>query len=153
MSGKKFRFSLQSVLDLREYKTEQARHDLQSAVNAREKQERAVEQARERLEEIRESAPDPGRVGLQTLRQHDAFRQHAQQKLQQQEARLKELEEQEAEARTAWIEHRQAEESLHTLHDKEETQHKKDQSDAELAFIDEQSVMRYNRSSNRPSLL
>lgn len=153
MSGKKFRFSLQSVLELREYETEQARHQLQATVQAREEQEQAVQRAEERLKEIRDEAPDPGRVGLRTLRQHDAFRQHAQQQLQQEQKRLRELEEQEAEARAAWIEHRQAEESLNTLHDKEQAQHQKDQSDAELAFIDEQSVMRYNRSSNRPSLL
>lgn len=153
MSGKKFRFSLQSVLDLREYKTEQTRHILQSVANERQQQEHTVERARERLDELRAHTPDPGRVDLRTLRQYDAFRQHARQTLEAQRQKLEELRQKEEKVRSQWMEHRQAEESLQNLHDKEQDQHRKDQSDAELAFIDEQSVMRYNRRASRTSLL
>lgn len=153
MSGKKFRFSLQSVLDLREYKTEQARHALQAAVNERQQQEQAVERARQRLDELRTRAPDPGRIDCRTLRQYDAFCRHARQTLEAQREKLDALKQNEEEARTRWIQTRQAEESLQNLHDQEETQHRKDQSAAELDFIDEQSVMRYNRNSSRTSLL
>ena len=152
MSGKKFRFSLQNVLDLRHYETNQIEQALQSAVAARQEQERCVQEARERLNALTADAPNERQTNLHKLRQFDAFRQNAQYALSESKARLKELREKEERIRAEWMECRQAQESLQSLHDKEQEQHRKNQSEAELAFIDEQSVMRYCRS-NRTSLL
>ena len=152
MSGKKFRFSLQNVLDLRSYETNQIEQALQSAVANRQAQEQRVTAARDRLRSIATQSTDARATDLRTLRQYDALRQHAQQALAESQARLQELRDQEAQVRQRWMECRQAQERLQSLHDKEETQHQKAQAEAELAFTDEQSVMRYCRS-NRTSLL
>lgn len=153
MSGNKFRFSLQSVLDLREYETEKARFFLAQAVAERREQEQALERAERRLHELNENAPSADTVDLRTLRQYDAFRQHARRMCDQARERLDALRQREDIARTNWIEKRQAEESLQTLHDDEKRAHEKEVADAEMAFLDEQAVMRFCRNDNSTSLL
>lgn len=153
MSGNKFRFSLQSVLDLREYETEKARFFLAQAVTERQEQEAAVERAERRLRELNENAPAPADVDLQTLRQYDAFRQHARHLCTKAREHLDELRQREEAARSNWIERRQNAESLQTLHDDEKSEHDKKVAEAEMAFLDEQAVMRYCRTDNNASLL
>jgi flagellar FliJ protein len=153
MSGNKFRFSLQSVLDLREYETNKARYFLAQAVSDRQAQEVKVQRTEERLRELNKKAPAAGDVDLQTLRQYDAFRQHARHLRDKARERLDELCQHEDAARANWVEHRQAQESLETLHDGEKDQHEKEAAEAEMAFLDEQAVMRYCRNDNKTSLL
>ena len=153
MSGNKFRFSLQSVLDLREYETEKARFFLAQAVAERREQEQALERSEQRLHELNERAPDADAADLKTLRQYDAFRQHARQLRDRARQRLDELRQREDAARSNWIEKRQAEESLQTLHDEEKQEHNKKVLEAELSFLDEQAVMRYCRNDNNSTLL
>lgn len=153
MSGNKFRFSLQSVLDLREYETEKARFFLAQAVTERREQEEAVHRAEQRLRELNEKAPAPHEVDLQTLRQYDAFRQHARHLLEKAQQQLADARQREEAARTEWIECRQDEERLQTLHHDEKSAHAKKMAETEMAFLDEQAVMRYCRTDNKPSLL
>ena len=153
MSGNKFRFSLQSVLDLRTYETEKARFFLAQAVAERREQEQALARAERRLRELNENAPNAEFVDLRTLRQYDAFRQHARRMRDQARKRLDVLRQREDVARANWVEKRQAEESLQTLHDDEKRAHEKKTSDAEMAFLDEQAVMRFCRNDNSTSLL
>lgn len=153
MSGNKFRFSLQSVLDLREYETEKARFFLAQAVAERREQEQAVERAERRLHELSEKAPCSDTVDLRTLRRYDAFRQHARQLRDKARARLDKLRQREDAARANWVEKRQAEESLQTLHDEEKHEHDQKVAEAEMTFLDEQAVMRYCRNDNSTSLL
>lgn len=153
MSGNKFRFSLQSVLDLREYETDKARYFLAQAVSERRAQEEAVQRAEERLRELNENAPSPGDVDLQTLRQYDAFRQHARHLRDKAREQLDQLHQHEDAARANWVERRQAQESLETLHDGEKDEHDQKVAEAEMAFLDEQAVMRYCRNDNKTSLL
>ena len=153
MSGNKFRFSLQSVLDLREYETEKARYFLAQAVSDRRAQEEAVRRAEERLRELNNNAPAAGEVDLQTLRQYDAFRQHARHLRDTAREQLDQYRQREDAARSNWVERRQAQESLETLHDGEKDQHEKEAAEAEMAFLDEQAVMRYCRNDNNTSLL
>lgn len=154
MSGNKFRFSLQSVLDLREYETEKARFFLAQAVAERREQEQAVARTEQRLRELNENTPDArDDVDLHTLRQYDAFRQHARHLRDQARERLDALRQREEVARANWIEKRQSEESFQTLHDEEKRHHEQKISKAETAFLDEQAVMRYCRNDNPSSLL
>lgn len=153
MSGNKFRFSLQSVLDLRAYETDKARYFLAQAVSERRAQEETVRRAEERLRELNENAPAAGDVDLQTLRQYDAFRQHARQLRDKAREQLNQFRQREDAARSNWVERRQAQESLETLHDGEKEEHDKKVAEAEMAFLDEQAVMRYCRNDNKSSLL
>lgn len=154
MLGNKFRFSLQSVLDLREYETEKARFFLAQAVAERREQEEAAERAEQRLRELNENAPGSNdNVDLRALRQYDAFRQHARHLRDQARERLEALSQREEIARANWIEKRQSEESLQTLHDEEKRDHEKQASKTEMTFLDEQAVMRYCRNDNPSSLL
>lgn len=153
MSGNKFRFSLQSVLDLREYEAEKARFFLAQAVAERREQENTVERAERRLEELNENAPHSDGADLRTLRQYDAFRQHARRLRNKARERLDECRQREEVARSNWVEKRQAEESLQTLHDDEKRAHDKKVLEAEMTFLDEQAVMRYCRNDNSANLL
>jgi flagellar FliJ protein len=152
MSGNKFRFSLQSVLDLREYETEKARFFLAQAVAERRDQEDTLQRAEKRLVELNENAPRADEVDLQTLRQYDAFRQHARQLRDRAADRLAELRRREDAARSNWVERRQEEERLQMLHSDEKSEHDKKVAEAEMAFLDEQAVMRYCRNDNKSLL-
>lgn len=153
MSGNKFRFSLQSVLDLREYETEKARFFLAQAVAERREQEENVRRAEQRLQELNENAPSGDDIDLQTLRQYDAFRQHARHLRDKARERLSTLRQREDAARSNWVEKRQEEESFQTLREDEKREHDKKVSEAEMTFLDEQAVMRYCRNDNSTSLL
>lgn len=152
MSGNKFRFSLQSVLDLREYETEKARFFLAQAVAERRDQEETLQRAEKRLIELNKNAPRADEVDLQTLRQYDAFRQHARQLRDRAADRLTELRRREDAARSNWIERRQEEERLQSLHNDEKSEHDKKVAEAEMAFLDEQAVMRYCRNDTKSLL-
>lgn len=152
MSGNKFRFSLQSVLDLREYETEKARFFLAQAVAERREKEETLQRAEQRLAELNENAPRPGEVDLQTLRQYDAFRQHARQLRDRAADQLTEVRQREDMARSNWVERRQEEKRLQRLHSDEKSKHDKKIAEAEMAFLDEQAVMRYCRDDNKSLL-
>lgn len=152
MSGKKFRFSLQSVLDLREYESESARHALSHAVRARREQEQKIERMEERLDELNRKAPDPGQADLRTLRRFDAFRSHLRHQCDRARKKLAALRDDEQAARDAWMEKRQNEERLHTLREQEESAHRQDVTASNIDFMDEQAVLRFNRT-NRSTLL
>lgn len=152
MSGKKFRFSLESVLELREHETEAARQSLAQAIRKRRQQEGQVEQINQRLTKLNREAPAPEQADLHTLRRYDAFRMDTRQLLDKAQRRLEALREQEQQARNEWTEKRQQEERFQTLRDQEEEEHREKMSDASRDFMDEQAVLRFNRT-NRSTLL
>jgi flagellar export protein FliJ len=121
-------------------------------VAERRQQEETLRRAEKRLQELNENAPQPGEVDLQTLRQYDAFRQHARHLRDRADERLDELKQREDTARSNWVKHRQEEERLQTLHHDEKTEHEKKVADAEMAFLDEQAVIRYCRDDNKTLL-
>lgn|SRR5690606_25686327 len=144
MAGKKFRFSLDSVLRLREHETQSARQELAAAIQQRQEQERRVDEARRALEDLVQTMPT-GAVGQRTLRQFDLYRQAAQQDYEAARARLDHLARLEEEARVRLMEVRSAEETLRHLHDQEAAQHRKEEEAAELSFLDEQAISSYFR--------
>lgn len=143
MAGKKFRFSLESVLTLRRYETERAQQHLGQAVQERRKQEEQVHHMEERLTQLPGTAP--GIVDPVVLRRQAAFREDA---LRRYEAACNELNDRvqrEGIAREQLREKHGAQESLHILREKEEMVHKKEQADAEGAFLDDQAISGYLR--------
>ena len=150
MSGKKFRFSLQHVLELRQHEAEQAHQAYADAMAACEAQEARVLRAQRRLEGLHQRPPEPGAIRPATLRQFDVFRREAQQTLADACTRLSQARQCAEEARTRLLERRRAEEGLQKLRDKEKKQHTHKQLETARAFLDEQAVMRFCRT-NRPA--
>jgi len=146
MPGKKFRFSLQSVLRLRQHQTEQAVEALVRLQQERQKLEEAIEAARQKLEQLhqelaaRQSAVDPAQ-----LRRQEAYWLKARQQLRRLEQQLARLQQQEAEARALVLERRQAEESLERLRERQYARHLEAEAAAERAWIDEQAIGAYIR--------
>ena len=144
MAGKKFRFSLDSVLRLREHETRQAREELSAILHQKQAQEACVEEARHRLDELLHATPT-GAVGQHRLRQFDAFRQAARQACSEAAARLAHLARLEEEARAQLMERRSAEETLRHLYEEEASRHRRDEDVAETSFLDEQALTSYYR--------
>ena len=143
MAGKKFRFSLESVLKLRRHETERARQHLGQASRARQDQEEHVRHMRHRLMAFGGVAA--GVIDPVALRRQAAFRQDAQHRYEQARSELVRRQQHEGEARQVLHEKHRAEESLEILREKEETHHKKEQQDAEGAFLDEQAISGFFR--------
>ena len=143
MAGKKFRFSLESVLKLRRHETDRARQHLGRAAHARQEQEERVRHMRHRLMTFTGTA-----VGLAdpvSLQRQGAFRQDAQHRYDQARTELAARQQHEGQARRALQEKHSAEESLQILREKEERLHKKAQQQAEDAFLDEQAISGFSR--------
>ncbi len=144
MAGKKFRFSLESVLKLRKHETEHARQDLGRAARARQDQEEHVRHMRHRLMTF-SGAVTVGVVDPVALQRQVAFRQDAQRQYDQARTELALRQQREGEARRELQQKHSAEESLQVLREKEEVLHKKAQQDAEDAFLDEQAISGFHR--------
>ena len=143
MAGKKFRFSLESVLTLRRHETERARQHLGRAAHARQEQEAHVRHMRHRLMTF--SGTTAGLVDPVALRRQGAFRQDAQHRYDQARSELRTRHQHEKEARRHLRTKHTAEEGLQVLREKEETVHKKAQQQAEDAFLDEQALAGFFR--------
>ena len=144
MAGKKFRFSLESVLKLRKHETERARQHLGRAARARQEQEEHVRHMRHRLMTF-SGAVTVGVVDPVALQRQVAFRRDAQHRYDQARTELSLRQQHEGEARRELRQKHSAEESLHVLREKEEALHKKAQQEAEDAFLDEQAVSGFFR--------
>ena len=144
MAGKKFRFSLESVLKVRRHETERARQHLGRAAHARQEQEEHVRHMRHRLMTF-SGAASVGVVDSVALQRQVAFRQDAQHRYDQARTELVLRQQHEGEARRELQQKHSAEESLQVLREKEETLHKKAEQEAEDAFLDEQAISGFFR--------
>ena len=143
MAGKKFRFSLESVLKLRRYETERARQRLGRTTLDRQQQEEQVQHTRQRL--MRLGGAATGVVDPVSLRRQDAFRSDAQPHYEQACTELDARHVREGQARQHLQTKHSAEESLQILREKEAVHHKKEQEDIEGAFLDEQAIAGFSR--------
>ena len=143
MAGKKFRFSLESVLKLRRYETERARQHLGQAALDRQQQEEQVRHGQQRLIHLVGSAA--GVVEPESLRRQAAFRSDAQRHYDQACTELEARQQREGQAREHLRTKHSAEESLQILREKEAVHHKKEQDDAEGDFLDEQAITGFLR--------
>ncbi|MFB3131365.1 MAG: flagellar FliJ family protein [Rhodothermales bacterium] len=143
MAGKKFRFSLESVLKLRRYETERARQHLGRAALDRQQQQEQVRHRQQRLMRLDGSAT--GVVEPESLRRQAAFRSDAQRHYDQARDELDARRHREGQAREHLRTKHSGEESLQILREQEAAQHKKAQDHAEDAFLDEQAIAGFIR--------
>ncbi len=146
MAGKKFRFSLESVLKLRKHETERARQHLGRVARERQEQEEHVRHMRHRLMSF--GGAVTGVIDPVALQRQAAFRQDARHRYEQARTELATRQQREGQAREALRQKHGAEESLHILREKEEAVHKKAQQDAEGAFLDEQAISGFFRKQS-----
>ena len=153
MPGKKFRFSLQKVLELRRHETEQARQALADAEHALEQKEAELERAQTRLAECRRRMEAARRQDPARIQQADAFRREARQTVDELREAVEAGRERVERARAEVQERRQGEEALEELRSQEKDQHDHEQEKASEAFFDEQAVIRHERTDEALSLL
>ncbi|CBH25753.1 Flagellar export FliJ [Salinibacter ruber M8] len=153
MPGKKFRFSLQKVLELRQHETEKARQALADAERALEQKEDALEQAEGHLAECRRRVDEARRQDPARIQQADAFRQAARQTVEETRDAVEACRERVEQARAELRERRRAEEALEELRSQERDQHDREQKKASEAFFDEQATLRHDRTDEALSLL
>ncbi|WP_457651528.1 flagellar FliJ family protein [Rhodocaloribacter sp.] len=145
MAGKKFQFSLASVLRLRSHESNRARRRLARAIEARKVQEAKLAEAETRLTEANLTAPLTGAADPLTFRRFAAYRTHLQRVRDRERRTLTQKRMDEERARTALIERRRAEETLQTLHDEERARHIREINESEIAFLDEQALISHFR--------
>lgn len=143
MAGKKFRFSLESVLKLRRYETERARQHLGQAMLDRQQQEEQVRHTEERLMRLIGSAAAV--VDPESLRRQAAFRSDARRRYDRACIELDDRREREGQACEDLRAKHSAKESLKILREQEAAHHKKEQDDAEGDFLDEQAITGFFR--------
>lgn len=144
MSGKKFQFSLASVLKLRMHETECARQELSKLIEQRDQQDHVAQQLRRDLLEVVQSRAT-GATGQRALSRHEAFRSQAQQRFDDAIRVLKHLNEKVNEARLRLVERKTAEEALKQLRDDERAKSLQEHKAAETQFLDEQAISSFQR--------
>ena len=145
MPGKRFVFSLESVLKLRTHETEQARLALTTAARKRAKQEERVRDLQRRLASLIDESAPPGRVGPMELRRIDGFRRDAQRAYEAALDALRDLRRDERARREHLAACRQAEETLETLKEQEAARYRADVQKLENQQLDEQALAGFLR--------
>ncbi|MDZ4700617.1 MAG: hypothetical protein SH809_12990 [Rhodothermales bacterium] len=148
MYGKKFRFSLSSVLRVRSHETDQAQKALAAALKKRMAQEKKVAEAASDIDRLQQ-----GSVSLQTavtaawLRQADGLRLDAQRRLGLEEKRLKHCLREEQQARRDLVTRRSAEQALETLRDIEKQRFQQAEQYADNKRLEEQALDVFRRKN------
>lgn len=150
MPSKTFRFSLQSVADLRAREAEQAEQQLAQALLRCTRQEAVVQACEARLAEVAEGMNAARGRSLQAVRQQEQFRRDARREVQQAQRLLDSYRRQAEQARRVLQLRKTAEESLETLRTREHQQHQADLQGAEMAQLDEQALSIYLRRQQDP---
>lgn len=141
MAGKKFQFSLASVLRLRRHESDQARQSLARAVQSRRQQEARLAELIRRLRDTHPQLPDQGPADPLAFRRLAAYRAHLERACDRERRTLEDLRRSEARARDTLIQKQRREESLQALHDEEKARHLQEEEKAETDFLDEQALL------------
>lgn len=151
MPSKTFRFSLQSVADLRAREAEQAEQHLAQALVRCSRQEAVVRDLEARLEAVMEGLNAARTRGLQAVRQQEQFRRDARRDVQQAQRLLDSHRRQAEQARRVLQLRKTAEESLDTLRTREQAHHHAEAERVEMAHLDEQALSIYLRRQQAPN--
>ncbi|GIV59772.1 flagellar FliJ family protein [Rhodocaloribacter litoris] len=146
MAGKKFQFSLQSVLKLRRHESDTARQALARTMEARKTQEERLAEIEARLHEAAERELQARRTAPQDFRRLAAYRLELQQARDRERRSLEQKRLEEERARHRLLARRRAEETLQTLHDEQKMQHEQALQRAETDLLDEQALMTHLRT-------
>lgn len=149
MAGKKFRFSLESVLKLRKHETEQARQALGRTLGERKDREAHVRESQQRIAGLADRAPTKGVLSPTAFRRQAAFQQDALKAYEKACQELDSVRQKERAARQHLRVRHGDEESIRTLRQQEHDEHKKAAADADAAFLDDQAISSFFRKSKK----
>lgn len=144
MGGKKFRFSLDGVLQLRSHEAECARQKLAHLRHDINHQDLLVEDAEKALQRAVD-ARTTGSTGQRSLARLEAFRQAAHDRLQRERRKLDDLKDREEQARIHLMERKGAEETIRHLEEQERASFWKERRSAETEQLDEQAINGYQQ--------
>jgi flagellar FliJ protein len=150
MSGKKFHFSLNSVLKLRSHEAECARLDLAAVRQDLRHQQEILEAAEEALR-LAVDARRTGSTGQPSLARLEAFRQAAHDRVRTERRKLDRLRDREEEARLILMMRKGAEETMRHLEDDERAFYWKKLRSAEAEQLDEQAITGFHRQRRAAS--
>lgn len=148
MPGKKFRFSLQKVLELHRHETERARQSLADARHDLAHKQEQLEQARRRLSDRQQDMNEGAGLRPADLRQAGAFREDARQSVRRARTAVEEARQRVEEARADLQQARESKEAFEELREQEKDVFDQEQEKAEIAFFDEQAVSRHARDND-----
>ncbi len=143
MAGKKFQFSLATVLRFRRHEADRARQALAHIIEARKQQEARLAEVRSRLQEVHAAAPIAGSADPMAFRRFSSYRTHLERACDRELRSLEDARRSEARARERLLEKRREEESLQSLHDEKKSRHRLEEQGAETDFLDEQALLGY----------
>ncbi|HET6568466.1 MAG TPA: flagellar export protein FliJ [Rhodothermales bacterium] len=148
MAGKRFTFSLETVLRVRKHETERARQALLEAAVEREQHETLLADAHQRLQNLADSPTTGGTIGTLVFRQYDAFRRDAQRAFDMARQTLQYKQQLEEEARVDLLDRRRAEEALKNLREQQKAEHQRQEEAHDIAFLDEQAITGFTRKKS-----
>ncbi len=148
MAGKKFQFPLGNVMKVRERATEAAQRSLAAAADTRREHEVLVAQSAEAIASLHARAHTHGVASPHAFRRFEGQRQQAHARHAEAQQRLRQAECDEQTAREHLLGRKRDEEALRSLYEQGERAHRKELQAAEMAFLDELAVVRFNRSKS-----
>jgi flagellar FliJ protein len=148
MSGKKFRFSLQKVLEVHEHEASRTRQSLMEAREELKQKQEQLEQARERLADRQGMVEEETVQHPADLRRAGALREDARQAVGEAQAAVEEAQKRVREARSRFQKARKEQRILEKLREQEKGKFDREQKKAEIEFFDEQAVSRHARNDD-----
>lgn len=147
MAGKKFRFSLSQVLQVRTHETDRARKALAAAIQQRITQEKRVDDASEALTRLQEDQAAGTPLPATAFRQADGLRLDARRRLRAEQQRLRQCLREEQQARRELVNRHQAQEALVTLKNIEHQRFQQAEHHADLKRLEEQALDAFRRKN------
>jgi flagellar export protein FliJ len=145
MSRKRFQFSLEKVLHLREHETRRAEQVFTDAITRQREKEEELQNLQQRLAEAGLLRPTSGTVRSATLQKVEARREVVEKQIRRAEGQLASLARNSEKARQRLTEKKTDQESLETLRDKQLARHRAAAKSEETAQSDEQAIAAFNR--------
>lgn len=145
MAGRKFRFSLDPVLKLRQHEAEQAEQALAHALRLRQDREAHLEAADALLRALPTEGAARKSETPADFRRFAATQNEAMRARKQASKALEAARHRERDARRALLAARRPEDALHTLRDQQEQTHRYEQQRVESNQLDDQATAAYCR--------
>ena len=145
MTRKRFQFSLEKVLHLREHETRRAEQQFTDAMRSRTEKEEELAALQQALQEAGMLRPSSGTVRSASLQKVEARREDVEKKIRRVTGQLDTLTQRTDKARDNLKRRKMDQESLETLKEKQLARHRAAAKSEESAQSDEQAISAFNR--------
>ena len=145
MSGKTFRFSLETVLEVKNHEVDRLEKKLGAALQRRQKKQKVLEQLQEPIEFGGGQSSARHRVAAQ-LRQRDRYRQERQHRITAENQKLSALNEEVSKLRTKLRDKRKDQKGFEQVKEKEKKKFDLEVKRREARELDEQAIFRHHQA-------